>query len=184
MQALKHQMPASKAEKISFVIDHLVDALGSDPGCTLRRALVLADIDQNKNTTQSAIMERLGIHKSALNRDIEWLYDYGCIMRVPGNDDRREISLYICGYAKKNLDYALSYFGHSHNNLKFFLFELISMFGEHKATLRDAKIMATLSVRTKATKQELSGHLYNSPNSTEARALKNMVDLGLVEEKE
>jgi|GEM_PF-4416974 len=36
----------SKAMKVGHVIDHLVDALGGEPACTLRRAVILADIDE------------------------------------------------------------------------------------------------------------------------------------------
>ena len=55
-------------QKICTIIDHLVEALGNEPSSSLRRTLILADIDQYPGTTQTGIMERLGIHKSALTR--------------------------------------------------------------------------------------------------------------------
>ena len=73
----------AKAEAITLIIDHIVAALGGEPSCTLRRANILIDIDEHPGTTQSEIMERHDLNKSALNRDIEWLYDYGCILRTP-----------------------------------------------------------------------------------------------------
>ena len=89
---------AGNTGKVAEIIDYLVMALGSDPGCTLRRALILVDIDEHPGTTQSAILERLkphasGLHKSAINRDTDWLYDYGCILRQSSPYDAREVTL-------------------------------------------------------------------------------------------
>src|SRR5688500_17264810 len=120
--------------RIGHVIDHLVDALGGEPACTLRRAVILADIDEFPGTTQAAIIHPLAADNSTLNRDIEWLYDYGCIMRQDSRDGR-EIKLHTCGYSKKNLDLALTYFNNSHKNLKNFLITYIKVFGQHKPTL-------------------------------------------------
>lgn len=180
---LPRDITATKAEKISTIVDHLVDALGGEPGCTLRRAVILADIDQHPGTTQAGIMDRLGAHKSALNRDIEWLYDYGCIMRQPGLDGRT-IQLVIAGYSKKNLDLARDYFDGDHKSLKNFLIALINIFGEHRPTLRDAKIIAVLGDHKKASRQDILDHLYNGPSTTDNRALNNLIDFGFVEKND
>ena len=81
-----------------FIIDHLVEALGGEPACSLRRAMVLVDIDQHPGTTQTEIMHRLDIHKSAMNREIEWLFNYGCIRIQDSSDDGRAKTLEVCGY--------------------------------------------------------------------------------------
>jgi len=181
MVALPKDITASKTEKIGMVIDHLVDALGREPACTLRRAVILADIDEHPGTTQGDIIERLGVNKSTLTRDIEWLYDYGCIMRQPSPQDGREICLFICGYAKRNLSLALEYFEYSHKSLKNFLIRFISIFGQHKPTLRDAKIVSAMGNQPELSKQDILSALYNGPTTTENRAINNLIDLGFIE---
>ncbi len=181
MNAASEPIIDTKAKKIGTVIDHLVDALGGEPACTLRRAVILADINEFPGTTQSDIMQRLGVHKSALNRDIEWLYDYGCVMRQPSSQDGREIKLFICGYAKKNMDFALDHFESSHKNLKNFLIRFISLFGQYKPTLRDAKIVSALGDGKNATKQEIFETLYSGPTTTDNRAVNNLIELGFIE---
>lgn len=166
----------------TLVIDHLVSALGSDPSCSLRRVLILNDIDAYPDTTQAEIMNRLDINKSALNRDIEWLYDYGCILRQPSDEDGRIIKLQSCGYAKKNLGLALDSFKKSHQNLKNFLLTFINAFPDRKITLRDIKILFVLDNKKETDRQELLNDLYNGPLTTDIRALKNMIADGLVEE--
>jgi hypothetical protein len=180
---LPQNFAETDAEKTGAVIDHLVAALGGEPGCTLRRALVLVDIGQHPGTTQAGVMGRLGVNKSALNRDIEWLYDYGCLLRQPGNDDGRTLALHICGYAKKNLGYALAPFGGRHESLKNFLAGLINLFGQHKPTLRDAKIIAVIGTNGAASRQEILGNLYNGPATTENRAVNNLISFGLVQKE-
>jgi DNA-binding MarR family transcriptional regulator len=182
MKHLPRDVIATKAQQIGMVLDHLVAALGGDPSSTMRRAVVLADIDENPGTTQSAIMSRMtGVHKSALTRDIEWLYDHGCVTRNPSPSDAREIELRICGYAKRNLDLALNYFNNSHKSLKNFLEAYISMFGDYKPTLRDAKIISVVGDRKDATKQHVLDGLYHGAATTENRALGNLVDLGFLD---
>lgn len=172
----------SDAARIGHVVDHLVDALGGEPACTLRRAVILADIDENPGTTQAEIIQRLAADKSALNRDIEWLYDYGCIMRQVGRDGR-EVKLQTCGYAKKNLDLALDYFNNSHKALKNFLIQYIHMFGQHRPTLRDAKIIATIGDKGSANRQVVFEELYNGPQTTDNRAINNLIVTGLLKKK-
>lgn len=178
---LPRDMGLSKAEKIGIILDHLVDALGGEPSCTLRRAVILADIDEFPGTTQTDIIKRLEVDKSTLNRDIEWLYDYGCIMRRPSPQDARQLELTICGYAKKNFDFALFYFNYDHKSLKNFLIRFIHIFGSHKPTLRDAKILSFLGDKPSAKKQEIIDHLYDGPTTTDNRAINNLVDVGFLE---
>jgi predicted transcriptional regulator len=181
MQQLAQNDIAAKATVISTVIDHLVAALGGEPACTLRRALILIDIDQHPGTAQAGIMERMDVHKSALNRDIDWLYDYGCIIRHAADSDGRLVQLRICGYAKKNMDLALAYFNYDHNNLKNFLLGLINLFGQHKPTLRDAKIVSVIGDKRSITRQEIFESLYNGPTTTDNRAVNNLINFGLVQ---
>ena len=172
----------SKAAKVGHIVDHLVDALGGEPACTLRRAVILADIDENPETTQAGIIQRLKADKSTLNRDIEWLYDYGCILRQPGNNGR-ELKLMICGYSKKNLDLALKYFDNSHKALKNFLIQYMNLFGQHKPTLRDAKIVASVGETDPSNRQKVFQTLYNGPVTTDNRAINNLIELGILERK-
>lgn len=172
----------SKAAKIGHIIDHLVDALGGEPACTLRRAVILADIDENPGTTQAGIMQRLKADKSTTNRDIEWLVDYCCIRKKPGQDGR-ETLLYTEGYSKKHLELALKYCDNSHTALKNFLILYMSLFGNHKPTLRDAKILATVSDKDPSSRQQVFQSLYHGPASTENRAINNLIELGVIERK-
>ena len=169
-------------QKICYVIDHLVEALGNEPSSSLRRALILADIDQFPGTTQTGIMERLGINKSALTREIEWLFNYGCIMRAESKDDGRSVQLQICGYAKNSLDDALGYFEGNHNNLKRFLEEFGKAMKMEKPSLRDAKVMAFMYERKNATKQQILESLYESSASTEHRSINELVKEGLLKD--
>jgi DNA-binding MarR family transcriptional regulator len=172
----------TKGQKACYVIDHLVEALGNEPSSSLRRAIIMVDIDQYPGTTQTGVMERLGVHKSALNREIEWLFNYGCIMRQESSDDGRAVRLMTCGYARKALESALDYFDGDHTNLKFFLEQFIKIIKQEKPTLRDAKIMATLYDRKKATKQTVIDALYKGSVSTDNRAINELVDAGVIED--
>jgi DNA-binding MarR family transcriptional regulator len=179
---LPKDLTASKAGKIGMIIDHLVDALGGDPSSSLRRAIVLADIDQHPGTTQSGIMKRVDIDKSSLNRDIDWLFDYGCVYREPCPDDARSIRLQTIGYSRNNLALALEFFGESHENLKLFLLQYIDLFMNYgvKPTLRDAKIIATVADRKHAARRDVLNELYSGPVSTETRAIANLIETGIL----
>lgn len=172
----------SKAAKIGHIIDHLVDALGGEPACTLRRAVILADIDENPGTTQAGIVQRLKSDKSTTNRDVEWLVDYCCIRKKSGQDGR-ETLLYTEGYSKKHLELALKYCDNSHKVLKNLLILYMTLYGEHKPTLRDAKILATVCDRDPISRQQVFASLYNGPATTENRAINNLIELGLIEKK-
>ena len=184
LKSAHNQASASSIQQMGLVLDHLVDALGGDPSCTLRRAVILADIDENPETTQASVMERLRIDKHTLNRDIQWLYDQGCVLRHAGKEDGRVIHMVTCGYSKKNLELALHYFDNSHKSLKKFLEGYISIFKDHKPTLRDAKILATMADLETASKQELLSRSYEGPQTTNARALDGLVEEGLLVKNE
>ena len=170
----------TKASKVGTVVDHLVAALGGEPACPLRRAVILADIDENPSTTQTDIVNRLGADKASLARDIEWLYDYGCIMRSTGENDARVTHLFSCGYAKKNLEHAVKLCNSSHKSLKNLLLDIIHLFGDHKPTLRDAKIISVVCDHGSKEKQDVLASLYNGPSSTDNRAIKNLIESGLI----
>ncbi len=182
VKSVAKQVMATSAQKACIVIDHLVEALGRDPSSSLRRALILVDIDHNPGTTQSEIMDRLKLHKSAMNREIEWLFNYGCIMMQGNDNDGRAKSLHICGYSKKALDSALDYCGGDHNNLKFFLNNTIKTLRQEKPTLRDAKIVASLFEKKEASKQQVIDTLYGGSPSTDNRAFNKLIEEGLIEE--
>lgn len=170
----------TKGQKACYVIDHLVKALGGDPSSSLRRALILADIDQHPGTTQTGIMERLQIGKSSLSREIEWLFNYGCIMRQASNDDGRETRLVTWGYSKKSLASALDYFNGDRGKLRYFIEQYIGMLKQEKPTLRDAKIISTLYDRKKATKQQIIDSLYRGAPSTDHRAINQLIEEGKI----
>ena len=180
LKSAHNHASASRIQQLGLILDHLVDALGGDPSSTLRRAIILADIDEFPGTTQAEVTERLNLHKSALNRDIEWLHDHGCVMRQPGETDGRVIHIVTCGYSKKNLGLALDYFENSHNKLKTFLEGLIDMFKDRKPTLRDAKLLATMADLGQASKQELLARSYAGPQTTSTRALESLIEDGLI----
>jgi DNA-binding MarR family transcriptional regulator len=182
VKSLAKKAMTTTGQKACFVIDHLVEALGNEPSSSLRRAMILVDIDQYPGTTQTGILERLQIHKSSLNREIEWLFNYGCIMRQGSDDDARSVKLTTHGYSKKALEAALDYFGGEHQNLKGLLEDYIKILKQEKPTLRDAKIISFLYDRKNASKHEIIESLYRSSASTDHRSLNDLVDGGVVEE--
>lgn len=179
---LANRAMTTMAQKACAVIDHLVEALGSDSSSSLRRAQILIDIDQHPGSTQSAIMERLDINKSTMNREIEWLFNYGCIMFQENTTDGRSKEIYICGYSKRGLDAALEYCEGSHEKLKFFLINTVKTLKQEKPTLRDAKIVASLFERGAAEKQDIMGTMYDGGTSTDYRALNKLVETGIITE--
>lgn len=171
----------TKGQRACYVIDHLVEALGNDPSSPLRRALILAEIDENPGITQADIMVRMDVTKSALNREIDWLFNYGCITR---NEDGREVRLEVVGYSKKSLDSAMGYFDGSHKNLKYFLESYIKVLKQEKPTLRDARIISTLYEKGKATKQDVIDTLYKGSPSTDNRAVNKLIEEGIIKADE
>lgn len=180
LKTAHNQVSASRIQQLGLILDHLLDALGGDPSCTLRRAALLVDIDENPGTTQSGVMDRLNLNKSALNRDIDWLHDHGCIMRQPGKTDGRVIHLVTCGYSKKNLGLALDYLENSHKKLKSLLEGVITLFEERRPTFRDAKLLATMADLGEATRPELFDRAYAGPLTSNARALESLIETGLI----
>ncbi|MFN3701294.1 MAG: MarR family transcriptional regulator [Alphaproteobacteria bacterium] len=182
MKSLAKRAMTTTGQKACIVIDHLVEALGNEPSSSLRRAEILIDIDQHPGTTQTAIMDRLKINKSALNREIEWLFNYGCIMFQDDTKDGRAKKIHICGYSKKGLDAALDYCDGDHEKLKFFLQNTAKTLKQEKPSLRDAKIVAFLYERKQADKQALYNELYDGSPSTDGRALGKLIETGIVED--
>lgn len=165
-----------------MVIDHLVEALGGEPSSSLRRAQILVDIGQHAGSTQTEIMARLDIPKSALNREIDWLFNYGCIMMQDSETDGRSKRLHVCGYSKSALDSALEYCENDYEKLKFFLQNTEKTLKQEKSTLREAKIVATLYQKPNAQKHEVTSALYNGAPATENRALTKLIETGIIEE--
>ena len=170
----------TKGQKACMVIDHLVEALGNAPSSSLRRALILMDIDQYSGTTQSGIMERLNLDKSTVKRETDWLFNYGCIRLQECEQDGRAKKIEICGYSKTGLDAALGYFDEDHALLKVFLDGMIEYLKLEKPTLRDAKMVWTLFERKGATKQDVMNSLYKGAASTENRAFNKLIEEGIV----
>lgn len=184
LKTAHNKVSSNKIQKIGLILDHLVDALGSDPSAPLRRAQILNDIDAHPETTQSGVMDRLKLNKSTLNREIDWLYDHGCILRQPSPQDGRVIHILTCGYAKKNLELALDHLENSHKNLHFFLETLINLFTDQKPTLRDAKLLVVSVELGEASRQEIFERSYTGAPTTNVRALDNLVELGLLTKSE
>jgi len=165
-----------------MIIDHLVEALGNESSSSLRRALILADIDQYPGTTQAGIMERLSLDKSTVKRETDWLFDYGCIRVQDCENDGRSKKIEICGYSKKGLDAALGYFDGRHENLKMFVTGFAKILKQEKPSLRDAKIIAALTEKKTASKQDIMDSLYEGSPATQNRAFNKLKEEGLIED--
>lgn len=184
LKQLSKKAMTTKGQKACLIIDHLVEALGNEPSAGIRRAMVLVDIDQHIGTTQTEIMQRLGVHKSAMNREIEWLFNYGCIMRQNSENDGREINLETCGYSKRALESALDYFPAKHKGLQSFLNQYITILKQDRPTLRDARIISTLYEKGNAEKAKVLDGLYGGPASTDNRAYNKLVEDGVIKDGE
>ena len=172
----------TRGQKSCLVIDHLVEALAGDPSSNLRRAIILTMIDEKQGITQTEIMHTLKTTKSAMNREIEWLFNYGCITRHTDQKDGRAIRLEICGYSKRAIESALDYFPKSHKGLQNFLNRYIKLLKQDRPTLRDARLLATLYDRKEIPKAKLIESLYNGPTTSDNRAYKRLVDAGIIKE--
>ncbi len=170
----------TRSQKACYVIDNLVVALGDQPSSSVRRALILIDIDQYPGTTQTGVMERMNVDRSTMNREIEWLFNYGCIRRRDSKNDGREVQLETCGYSKSALEEALGYFDGGHDLLKMFLERMTIFLKQEKPTLRDAKIVSTLYEKKDAPKQQVIDSLYGGSASTDNRAFNKLVDEGVI----
>lgn len=170
----------TKGQKACIVIDHLVEALGNDPSSSLRRALILVDIDQYPGTTQAGIMERLHLDKSTVKRETDWLFDYGCIRVQDCKSDGRAKKIEVAGYSKKGLDAALGYFNGQHEYLKILLEGFPKLLKQEKPSLRDAKIASVMYENEDASKQEVIDKLYDGPASTDNRAYNKLREDGVI----
>lgn len=175
------QQTASKADtlKLAEVVDHLVDAVG-DPSISLRRARILIDIDQYPGTTQNAIGERLNLEKSVVSRNVDWLWGHGCILRTEGRSDARESALNTSTYTHKHLQLALRPFGNQHQGLQKTLEIFVGLFHKHMPSLRELKALLTVGVIGEASRGEIIDNLYNGPATTDQRAIKTLIEEGIV----
>lgn len=174
----------TRGQKSCLVIDHLVEALAGDPSSNLRRAIILTMIDESPGITQTEIMHKIDITKSAMNREIDWLFNYGCIVRQDDEKDGRAVRLEICGYSKRALESALDYFPRGHESLIYFLEQYINILKQERPTLRDARIIATLHDQGKSQKSKVADNLYNGPATTDNRAIKQLIDNGVIQKDE
>ncbi|MBI1302015.1 MAG: MarR family transcriptional regulator [Alphaproteobacteria bacterium] len=172
----------TRGQKACRVIDYMVEALANDPSCSLRRALLVNYIDESPGITQTELLKHFDITKSAMNREIEWLFNYGCVTRQSGTEDGREVKLETCGYTKRAIQDALDYFPEGHKGLHFFLERYINILDKSKPTLRDARIISTLYDKKKATKAEIMDNLYNGPATSDKRAYDKLVKDGVIKE--
>jgi hypothetical protein len=175
---------ASPVEKACAAIDHLVDALAGEPSSPLHRVAALIDIARYPGTTQTAMMDRLSMDKSSANRNIDWLYNYGCITRATSVSSGRETALTVCSFSYNHLIYAAKSMDKSHGGdltrLQSLVEGYITFFQGFRATLRDARIVTTLSAQENITRQGVFDKLYNGPLTTDIRALVTLIEQGFV----
>ncbi len=173
----------TKGQQGCLIVDHLVEALANDPSSSIRRALILNYIDEVPGVTQTEIMRDLKISKSAMNREIEWLFNYGCITRQNDNKDGRAIKLETCGYSKRALESALDYLPKGHESLHSFLDLYINVLKQDRPTLRDARIISTLYDQGEVSKSKMAESLYNGPTTTDNRAIKRLLDNKVIKDE-
>lgn len=171
----------SKADiiKLTEVVDHIVDSVG-DPSITLRRALILLDIDANPGTTQNAIGDRLNLEKSVISRNVDWLWGHGCVIRSEGKFDAREHALNTSTFTHKHLQLSLRPFGNQHLALKKTLEVFIALFHKHMPSLRELKALLTVGAKGEASRSDILNNLYDGPATTDQRAIRTLVEEGIV----
>ena len=169
-----------KIDMVEQVVTHLIDALG-DSGVSMRRALILIDVDEHPQTTQAESTERLDEDKSTMSRNIDWLVDHGCVDRKQDIADARVMLLRSSDFSARHIGYALTHFSGSHKDLKNFVIGFIQVFEGKMPTLREAQILATLGAMDGASPSELSERLQGVPASTQRRILAAFSDDGLIE---
>ncbi len=171
----------SKADiiRLAGVVDHIVDSV-RDPSISLRRAMILLDIDEHPKTTQNAIGERLGLEKSVVSRNVEWLCEHGCVIHNIGKTDARESELQTSVFTHKHLQLALRSFGNHHLALKKNLDLFIQLFQEHMPSLRDLKALLTVGAKGQATRADIVNNLYDGPATTDQRAIRTLIEEGIV----
>lgn len=161
-------------EKTGLIIDHLVDALAGDASVPLRRAHILAYIFANPECNKNNLDKNLDYSKPLISRDLDWFLDYGCIM----NSDK---GYFVCGYSQKNIEYALSYLENSSERLIFILKAFIDLFGDYKPSMRDAKILTSLSGGDTKAKKDILSELYFESYATGSRAVTNLIEAGFLD---
>ncbi|MBU6235155.1 MAG: MarR family winged helix-turn-helix transcriptional regulator [Alphaproteobacteria bacterium] len=169
--------------RLGQVIDHLVDSMG-DPSVSVRRALILLDIDANPHTTQNAIGERLNLEKSVVSRNVDWLWSHGCVVREAGRTDARESQLQTSQFTHKHLQLALRPFGNQHELLKKSLEVFIALFHKHMPSLRELKALITVGAKGQASRSDVINNLYDGPPTTDQRAIKTLIEEGIVKSHE
>jgi predicted ArsR family transcriptional regulator len=170
--------------KACAIIDALVAALDGEASSSLRRALILADITAHPGTTLSEAMARLEVPKSAMIREVDWLFDHGCIQREEHAHDARARRLFAFGVALDGARTAQRLAGGGAQNLRSFLQGFMMVIKKARPTLRDAKILSVLYDRGQAEKREVIEALYDGPPTTEYRALAELIEEGMIEDDE
>lgn len=171
----------TRGQKACLIIDHLVEALAGDPSAQIKRAQILTEIDRNPGVTQTELMHLFDLTKSAANRDIDWLFNFGCINRHKDTKDGRAVRLETCGYAKRALENVLGFFPHEHEGLQDFLKLYTKILKQDRPTLRDARLVSELYNRNHANRNNLLDSLYNGPATTDNRALKKLINDGVIQ---
>lgn len=167
-----------RVKQLSDVIDLLVDVLG-EPSCPLRRAIVLNDIWQYPGSTLHEVMSRLNLDKSTAFRDIDWLVDHGCVIKKTNADNKREIDLYLFEGTKSKLEQIYRICGGA-SYLTSILQGFIDLAPTRKQSLREAKILISLTLYGTMDKNDLAKTLYDGPSTTDQRALQNLINEGFV----
>jgi DNA-binding MarR family transcriptional regulator len=165
--------------RLAEVVDHIVDAVG-DPSVTLRRAMILVDIDEHPGTTQNAIGERLNLEKSVVSRNVDWLWGHGCVIRAESRDDARETALQTSQYTHKHLLLALRSFGNHHEVLQKSLEVFIGLFHKHMPSLRELKALLAVGAKGQASRADIINNLYDGPPTTDQRAIRTLIEEGIV----
>ncbi len=169
-----------RVKQLSDIIDLLVETLG-EPSCPLRRAIVLNDIWQNSGATLHEVMTRLNLDKSTAFRDIEWLVDHGYVIKKTNEDNKREIDLFVFEKTKAQLEQIYRICGGA-PYLTSILQGFIDLAPKRKQSLREAKILISLTLYGKMDKNELAKSLYDGPSTTDQRAIQNLINEGFVED--
>ncbi len=118
-----------------------------------------------------------------MNREIDWLFNYGCIRRLDDQKDGRAVRLESCGYSRRALESALDYFPNGREDLHNFLELYIKVLKQDRPTLRDARIISTLYDKGTTNKSAVMDNLYNGPTTTDNRALKKLIDDGVIKDE-
>lgn len=159
----------------------MVDALGGSLCCPARRALVLLYVYDHPGSHKNSIAEHFELGRGIVSRDVVWLIDQGCVIKKQNNMDRRENDLFTCGFAQKNVEYALGYCQGNCERLIFLVEGFISLFDDHKPTMRDLKILGALSQRPGLSRKDIDEELFDDNASGVSRALSALLSQRMIE---